>query len=98
MPGPLPASDPAWCCSRRRVATWSSRYRQGLDGMANAEPLPREVAATSAYGRAMPPVVVFAGAGHEVENRMRALRLDAIGYACEWPLLMSVIERVLAEA
>ena len=67
-------------------------------GLSYAETLLREVAALRAGGLPMPPVMVFAGAGHEAENRVRALRLGAIGYTSDWSALMSVIERVLAEA
>jgi hypothetical protein len=77
------------------VTHWG--HGQGLGGQSNAETLLREVAAMRADGRAMPPVMVFAGAGHEAENRTRALRLGAIGYTSDWAALMAVIERTLAE-
>jgi hypothetical protein len=69
----------------------------GPGGLSNAEALLCGVAGLRAGGVAMPPVIVFAGAGHASENRRRALQLGAIGYACEWPALMSMLERVLAE-
>jgi hypothetical protein len=77
------------------VTHWG--HGQGPDGRSDAETLLREVAALRADGRAMPPVMVFAGAGHVAENRTRALRLGAIGYTSERSALMSVIERTLAE-
>jgi hypothetical protein len=69
----------------------------GPAGMSNAEALLCETAALRARGLPMPPVMVFAGAGHEAVNRRRALQLGAIGYTSNWAALMSVIERVLAE-
>ena len=78
------------------VTHWG--HGQGPAGLSNAETLLREVAEARAGGLAMPPVVVFAGGGHEAENRVRALRLGAIGYTSDWSALMAVIERVLVEA
>ncbi|HET7203701.1 MAG TPA: SIR2 family protein [Steroidobacteraceae bacterium] len=69
----------------------------GPDGMSNGEALLRETAALRARGVPMPPVMVFAGAGHEAENRRRALQLGAIGFTSNWAALMSVIERVLTD-
>lgn len=69
----------------------------GPDGMSNGEALLRATAALRADGVPMPPVMVFAGAGHEVVNRRRALQLGAIGFTSNWAALMSMIERVLAE-
>jgi GNAT superfamily N-acetyltransferase len=67
-------------------------------GMSNGEALLRETSALRGRGVPMPPVMVFAGAGHEAENRRRAMQLGAIGFTSNWAALMSVIERVLADA
>jgi hypothetical protein len=69
----------------------------GPDGVANGESLLRAVASWRADGRRAPPVMIFAGAGHEAENRKRALQLGAIGFTSDWSRLMSMIERVLAD-
>lgn len=69
----------------------------GPGGISNAEALLRGTAALRALGVPAPPVMVFAGAGHEVVNRRRALQLGAIGFTSNRAALMSVIERVLVE-
>lgn len=69
----------------------------GPDGLPNGAVLLRAASERRAAGRPAPPVVVFAGAGHEAENRSVALRLGAIDFTSEWPRLMAVIERVLSE-
>ncbi len=65
--------------------------------MSNGEALLRATAGLRATGQPMPPVMIFAGAGHEAENRRRALQLGAIGFTADWARLMAVIERVLAD-
>jgi hypothetical protein len=72
-------------------------HGSGPDGMSNGEALLRATAGLRATGRPMPPVMIFAGAGHEAENRRRALQLGAIGFTADWARLMAVIERVLAD-
>ncbi|HEX9206921.1 MAG TPA: SIR2 family protein [Steroidobacteraceae bacterium] len=69
----------------------------GPGGLSNGEALLRATAGLRAQGQPMPPVMVFAGAGHEAENRRRALQLGAIGFTSNWSRLMAVIERVLAD-
>jgi hypothetical protein len=69
----------------------------GPHGAANGESLLRAVAALRAAGGRAPPVMIFAGAGHEAQNRRRALQLGAIGFTSDWSRLMAVIERVLAD-
>jgi CheY-like chemotaxis protein len=69
----------------------------GPAGMSNGEALLRATAQLRAQGQTMPPVMIFAGSGHEAENRRRALQLGAIGFTSDWSRLMSVIERVLAD-
>jgi CheY-like chemotaxis protein len=69
----------------------------GPAGLANGEALLRAVSELRMQGRPAPPVLVFAGAGHEAENRSRALQLGAIGFTSDWSQLMSAIERVLAD-
>lgn len=69
----------------------------GPEGTSNGEALLKAMAGLRATGRLMPPVMIFAGAGHEAENRRRALQLGAIGFTSHWARLMSVIERVLAD-
>jgi CheY-like chemotaxis protein len=69
----------------------------GPGGMSNGEALLRATAGLRANGQPMPPVMIFAGSGHEAENRRRALQLGAIGFTSDWSRLMSVIERVLAD-
>lgn len=69
----------------------------GPGGLANGEALLRAVGELRMQGRPAPPVLVFAGAGHEAENRRRALQLGAIGFTSDWSRLMSAIERVLAD-
>jgi CheY-like chemotaxis protein len=70
----------------------------GPGGVANGEVILRAVAALRARGRQAPPVLVFAGAGHEIENRRRALQLGALCFTSDWPRLMAVLEQVLSEA
>jgi hypothetical protein len=72
-------------------------HGSGPDGMSNGEALLRATAGLRALGQPMPPVMIFAGAGHEAENRRRALQLGAIGFTSDWARLMAVIERVLAD-
>lgn len=69
----------------------------GPDGMSNGEALLRAMAGLRATGQPVPPAMIFAGAGHEAENRRRALQLGAIGFTSNWARLMAVIERVLAD-
>jgi hypothetical protein len=69
----------------------------GPDGLANGEALLRAMSQLRAQGLGMPPAMIFAGAGHEAENRRRALQLGAIGFTSDWSRLMAVIERVLAD-
>jgi CheY-like chemotaxis protein len=70
----------------------------GPNGMAEGEALLRAVSGLRAQGIPAPPVLVFAGAGHERENRRRALKLGALYFATDWPQLMAVMEQVLAES
>jgi hypothetical protein len=70
----------------------------GPGGVANGEAMLRAAAALRAHGRSVPPILVFAGSGHEIENRRRALQLGALCFTSDWSRLMAVVEQVLTEA
>ena len=72
-------------------------YGMGPEGRANGEELLRAAAGHRALGKGVAPIVVFAGADHEAENRQRALQLGAVEFTSQWQMLMTVIDRVLAE-
>lgn len=77
------------------VAHW--RLDAGRHDSIDGEALLRAVASLRAGGAPVPPVTIFAGAGHGPEERGRALHLRAIGFTSDWAHLMTAIEHLLAD-
>lgn len=76
------------------ISHWGHSLFQGVP---NGEELLRRVSTLRASGKPMPPVIIFAGPHHQVENRRRAFGLGAAEFVSRWEDLMAMIETLLSD-